>query len=337
MPRAVVIQNPKARRAIPPAALESALSVLGPDWETEVRLTPDAEGPRNLGREAAASGAAVVFACGGDGTLNGVVNGVREAARRDVAVGFIPAGTANVWAAEAGIPRDPMSAVLLALHGRTVDIDLGEVRVGDCARRFLLMCSFGFDAAVVRRVEANAALKRRLAQGAFVVAGMQAIALERPVPVVGSWDGERPERSVFIGVAGNSRLYGGVSRLTSDARMDDGMLDLALFEARPGLRGVADAAAHLARGVVRGRGDWHDRRAVRFEYRRAPRFEFTPWAPLALQVDGEFLLRAEPGQTVTLSSDPLAVRVLVSRAWSPLFGEAGPGEDAPPEVSPPGG
>lgn len=304
------------------AALEDALSVLGEGWETSVEATQDAEGPRRLGRAAAQGGAAVVFACGGDGTLNGVVNGVRESGRRDVAVGLIPAGTANVWALEAQIPRDPMSAVLLAKDGRTVDLDLGVMRTGDVERRFLLMCSFGFDAAVVRRVEQRAALKRRLAQGAFVVAGLEAAATERPVPIVAEWGTERPERSVFLGVAGNSRLYGGVSRLTSDARMDDGLLDLALFEARPGAVGIADAAGHLARGAMAamgGRGPMHERRAARFEYQRAPRFEFTTYAPLSFQVDGEFLTTAEAGQRVSLESDPKAVRMLVSRAASPLF------------------
>lgn len=321
MPRAVIIQNPVARRAVPQESLEAALRVLGPAWETSIEVTGDADGPRRLGRAAARSGAEVVFACGGDGTLNGVVNGVRDAGRRDVAVGLIPAGTANVWANEVGIPRDPLAAVLLALHGRTVEADPGVVRVGEIERRFVLMCSFGFDAAVVRRVERRAALKRRLAQGAFVVAGLEAVLTERPVPIVCEWDGERPERSLFLGVAGNTRLYGGVSKLTSAARMDDGELDLAVFEARPGPTGIADATGHLLRGIVRGRGAWHAHRGARFEYRRAPEFTLTPWAPLALQVDGEFLVRAEPGQRVTFASDPGTVRLLVSAAASELFGD----------------
>src|SRR3546814_4629155 len=90
-------------------------------------------------------------------------------------------------------------------------------------------------------------------------------------PIVGEWDGERPERSLFFGVAGNSRLYGGVTRLTSDARMDDGLLDLALFEARPGVTGILDSARHLGRGVTQtlmpGGRPWSDARLERFEYR----------------------------------------------------------------------
>jgi diacylglycerol kinase family enzyme len=187
------------------------------------------------------------------------------------------------------------------------------------------MCSFGFDASVVRRVEGSAGLKRRLAQGAFVVAGLRGLVTDRPVPVVGDWDGERPERSLFFGVAGNSRLYGGVARLTSDARMDDGLLDLALFEARPGPAGILDAAAHLGRGVARvvtpGAQSWSDSRAERFEYRRGAAFELTTYAPLSIQVDGEYLAQAQPGQRVSLASDPGAIRMLVSAASSPLYGD----------------
>lgn len=324
MPRVVVIANPMSRRAVPPAMLEAVLAVLGPSWETEVRVTRDAADAAALGRHEAERGATVVFACGGDGTLNGVINGVRAAGRRDAVVGLIPAGTANVWAREAGIPSDPLAAVLLAKHGRTVEVDLGVVRVDERPeRRFLLMCSFGFDAAVVRRVEERPRLKRRLAQGAFVVAGAGTVAIERPVPVTGSWDEVRPGRSVFLGVVGNSRLYGGVSRLTSDARMDDGLLDLALFEARQGPLGLLDAATHLARGIARGKRPWHDHRAARFEYRRGACFELTPDAPLPVQVDGEFHGVVMPGERMTLTADPLAVRLLVSAAPSPLFGDAG--------------
>lgn len=299
--------------------LEAVLGVLGPEWETEVQVTPDSDGPVALGRAAAVSGAAVVFACGGDGTLNGVINGVRSAERRDVAVGLIPAGTANVWAHEAGIPGDPLAAVLLATSGRTVDVDLGVVCARDLERRFLLMCSFGFDAAVVRRVEGRPDLKRRLAQGAFVVAGAGAVAVERPVPVVGDWDEARPGRSVFLGVAGNSRLYGGVAQLTSDARMDDGLLDLALFEAREGPLGILDATTHLVRGMVRGKRPWHRSRAARFEYRRGRCFTFETRAPLSMQVDGEFFAEVAPGERVTLTSDPSAVRLLVGPGESPLY------------------
>ncbi|MGE3961667.1 MAG: diacylglycerol kinase family protein [Dehalococcoidia bacterium] len=321
MPRAVVIANPYARRAVPAAMLEAVLSVLGPNWETEVRVTRDAEGPVVLGRHEAERGASIVFACGGDGTLNGVINGVRGSGRSDVTVGLIPAGTANVWAREAGIPRDPLGAVLLAQRGRTVDLDLGLACIGErIERRFLLMCSFGFDAAVVRRVEGRPGLKRRLAQGAFVVAGAGAVAVERPVPLEGDWDAVRSARSLFLGVAGNSRLYGGVSQLTSAARMDDGLLDLALFEARQGPVGIFDATTHLVRGMLRGKRPWHGHRAARFEYHRGPRFGLTPGVPLGVQVDGEYLATVEAGERLSLSAEPRAVRVLVGDAPSPLYG-----------------
>ena len=291
MPRVVIIRNPAARRAIAVPRLEAAAAQLDARWVVEIRDTRDADGPTVLGRHVAESGADYVLACGGDGTLNGVVNGVLASGRPGVVVGLIPAGTANVWASEARVPSDPAQALALLDRGRVVQADLGIVRVGAEERRFLLMCSMGFDAAVVERVEQLPGLKRRLAQGAFVVAGAGVLARQRPVPLVSDWDPLRPERSLFIGVVGNSRLYGGVSRLTSAARLDDGVLDLALFEARPGIRGIGDALRHLGRGVLRGKRPWHQVQAPRFEYRQAG----SPPAGGAAVAGGRRVPRARPG------------------------------------------
>src|SRR3546814_9677146 len=107
--------------------------------------------------------------------------------------------------------------------------------------------------------------------------------------------------------------------------MDDGLLDLALFEARPGVTGILDSARHLGRGVTQtlmpGGRPWSDARLERFEYRRGAAFELTTYAPLSIQVDGEFLVQAQPGERVSLASDPGAVRMLVSAASSPLYSD----------------
>ena len=55
-------------------------------------------------REAIEAGADTIVACGGDGTVNEVVNGIEGT---EVALGIIPAGTANDFARQVGIPDDP--------------------------------------------------------------------------------------------------------------------------------------------------------------------------------------------------------------------------------------
>ncbi|MEX2032416.1 MAG: diacylglycerol kinase family protein, partial [Dehalococcoidia bacterium] len=208
MPRhAVVIRNPAARRAVPVERLVEAARRSAPSWDVAVWETASAADAPDLAERAAREGAEAVLACGGDGTLNGVINGLRRPGCPDLVAGLVPAGTANVWAREAAIPFDPARALGLLETGREVRVDLGVATVGGVQRRFLLMCGVGLDAAVVEAVERSPRLKRRLAQGAFLVAGARAPWSEQPVLAVVEVDGESTRRAVVLAVAGNTRLY----------------------------------------------------------------------------------------------------------------------------------
>ena len=85
-----------------------------------------------MARQAAEEGFDVVVAVGGDGTVNEVCNGLAET---DTTLGVIPAGTANVYAADVGIPiwgpLKPDAAIKGAeviAHGQRHRVDLGRVR-----------------------------------------------------------------------------------------------------------------------------------------------------------------------------------------------------------------
>lgn len=91
----------------------------------------------------------LIVVVGGDGLLNEVASGMIEG--RCKLFSFIPMGTANVFAYEHGINLDPIKAANNLKLERAIDIPVGVI--GD--RYFLLMASFGFDAFVVKRIEAN--------------------------------------------------------------------------------------------------------------------------------------------------------------------------------------
>jgi diacylglycerol kinase family enzyme len=92
-----------------------------------------------LAREAVEAGADTVIACGGDGTINEVVNGL-EGTR--VALGIIPTGTANDFARQVGIPDDPNAAMDIILRRKAVVIDTAAMN----GRRFLNVSSGGIGA-----------------------------------------------------------------------------------------------------------------------------------------------------------------------------------------------
>ena len=125
-----------------------------------------------LTRDAVTSGYDVVVVLAGDGTLNEAADGL---AGSQTALAPLPGGSTNVFARTLGIAYDPADAardlVASLRRGSTRRIGLGAATGPDSApRRFLFHLGLGFDAAIIRRMEARSYLKRHFAHPAFAVA-----------------------------------------------------------------------------------------------------------------------------------------------------------------------
>ena len=102
------------------------------DWQAEIMLKEYGGHTMELAKQAAERGDDLIIAYGGDGTLNQVVNGIAEAkgkAKKHSVLGVIPGGTANVWATEFGIPKDPVQAALTLIESESRAVDLGCINV----------------------------------------------------------------------------------------------------------------------------------------------------------------------------------------------------------------
>lgn len=110
------------------------------------------------------SGADLIVALGGDGTLNEVLAGVIHT---DVPFAVIPAGTANVFTREVGLGANPLKAAarLHELMPRRVAAGLLRCEAGPRERYFLLMAGVGFDAHIVYNL--NLPLKSQMGQLAY--------------------------------------------------------------------------------------------------------------------------------------------------------------------------
>jgi YegS/Rv2252/BmrU family lipid kinase len=220
-----------------------------------------------LARAAVAAGAELVVACGGDGTVNEVLQGVAGTAAR---LGVWPTGTANVLADELGLPYR-LEAVAAALAaGRTRRFSVG--RAAD--RYFIVMAGIGLDAAVVHRV--NPTTKHVLGEGAYWLASFRQLAAWPPARFVVEAAG-RTEPATLAVVA-NAAGYGGGLHFAPDARMDDDLLDLCLIDSTDRLfllrcMAAAFRGAHLGLPGV--------------TYFRAPRLVARGPAEVEVQVDGE--------------------------------------------------
>jgi diacylglycerol kinase (ATP) len=270
MKNAIIIYNPFSRN--PPQRqrlLDAAASVASQGWQVDLRVSEAPGHAIELAREAAAAETSVVFACGGDGTINEVVNGVVGS---NTALAVIRGGMGNVFAKEVGISRRPEQALRVLFEGERRRADVGMA--GE--RYFLLMAGIGFDAGVVKNVPSGP--KRTLGSTSYAIWGLAHVARYRPQRVLLRYDGEEVETDLYWLLLGNSRSYGGILNITGSARMDDGQLDSYLF-AGHSAGWVATMALRLA--LRRQDGD----RNVSF--RRLRELEVIS-AGLPVQADGEY-------------------------------------------------
>ncbi|HYM14886.1 MAG TPA: diacylglycerol kinase family protein [Dehalococcoidia bacterium] len=299
MTTCLIIRNPASRLSIPTSRLEAVLAhARAAGWETG-HVSTDRHGhATEIARDAAAQGADVIVVHGGDGTLNETINGI---AGSNAALAVISAGTANVWAKETHMPRDPVEAMDCIVRGERRRIDLG--RAGE--RYFLLMAGVGLDAAIVPRVSSR--MKRRLGVTAYIIAGVLTALRTKPWRVAMRIDGEPRECWLYWMLASNTRSYGGLTDIMYRARADDGLLDVGLMHRGGPLHLVADGARLIVHR--------HDRSPnVEFVKARTVEVE-TPGLPV--QIDGELAGRTPMRFEVV----PRALTVIVPAGFtSPLLG-----------------
>jgi len=174
---------------------------------------------------------------GGDGMVQRCVDAL---AGTDVALAVVPAGTANLFATNLGIPQDIEQAVAIALRGDRRKLDAGRFN----GEHFAVMAGAGFDAAMIR--DADGTLKDRLGRAAYVVTGsknLRAKPFKAKIAVDGAPWYAGDASCILIGNVG--RLFGAVD-VFEDASPDDGRLEIGVVHAD----GVTDWVRTLARTAV---------------------------------------------------------------------------------------
>ena len=309
-PGAVVfVVNPRARRALPASALVDLFTeaCLPFGLRAHVVETHSAEQASSTAALADRAGAAAIFACGGDGALHTVLQGIPP--RSPLPLGCVPAGTANVWAAEAGIAAAPLAAVraqLAALSAAPTWIDTGLVSSASEQRRFLLMAGYGRDALTVARVNARA--KRMIGKAAYGVAGALVALHSRGLRLRLQFDDQPPaEARVGMLTVGNTRLFGSVAAFTHLASAVDGQLDAAVFR--------GSAARALATAPLALRGLHAAAPGVSYHRFQRLRISVEDRVPLQSQLDGE----VGPLDAPVVEVQPAALRVLAPNPRLPIF------------------
>ena len=247
-----------------------------------------------LAESLALSGAGLVIAFGGDGTLGEVADGLLRLPRGAVArlpdLGFIAAGTGSDFRRNFSFPADPATAALALLDRPPRAVDAGRVRFalpegGEGVRHFLNIASFGITGEIVQAVN-RAKTEGRNRSGALVylLHTLGALLRYRFPAVRVSIDGAPPLEAPVAAVAiANGAWFGGGMKIAPDARIDDGLFEAVVVRARS----RATLIANLAR-VYGGRHRSHPDVTMR----QARSVEVMPadiTAIIPLEFDGEDL------------------------------------------------
>jgi diacylglycerol kinase (ATP) len=181
-------------------------------------------------------GAELVFAWGGDGTVRRCIDAL---AGSNASLAVLPAGTANLFATNLGIPQDIERAVAVGLRGKRRKLDVGRFK----QERFAVMAGAGFDAAMIRDADD---LKERIGRAAYLWSGSRNLrgkGFGAEIAVDGTDWYEGNATCILLGNLGD--IFGGVE-VFPDARPDDGMLELGIVTAE----GLLEWTRTLARTAV---------------------------------------------------------------------------------------
>jgi diacylglycerol kinase (ATP) len=216
-PKILVILNPAARGERAKALRDRIASL---SHQVVVRSTGSPGDAGALAARAVAQGYETIVAAGGDGTINEVVNGL---AGSHVSFGILPVGTMNVFATELGIPQNNLAKAWQVIKD-------GYIRQVDLPRAnqeyFVQLAGVGLDAEVVRQTTPDS--KKALGPMSYLLSLAQVAAGQPPKIRIEPVDGATREGSFVL--VGNGRFYGGPFVLFKNARLDDGLLDVLVFE-----------------------------------------------------------------------------------------------------------
>jgi diacylglycerol kinase (ATP) len=310
MPNTLLVYNPVAGRYPSRLLTERAATVLQKQgWGVEIETTTGGSHIQSLARQAVQDKRDSIIVVGGDGSLNKALPGL---VGTETALGVLPAGTANVWAKELGLPGLSWTR-LGALEESAHRLARGhnqQVDVGLCNdKHFLLWSGIGIDAFIVHRIEPRKQWEKNFTVIRYATSAVWNASQWRGIDLRVVADDLHVEGKFMLAEVSNIRLYaGGFATLSPEASLDDGLMELWLFDGET-LEDLLQQAWSL----------WSGRHvnSKRVQYLQFKEIILESDTPIYLQLDGEPEIG---GKQVAIAVLPKSLRVLIpDKAPKSLF------------------
>lgn len=233
----LIIVNPKSAGG----ATQSSWAATASDFRAhfgafQVSFTKKPGDGITLAKRAAENGRKFIVACGGDGTINEVANGILQSGK-ETELGVLPSGTGGDFRRTLGIPAEIRQAAKTLREGTTKKIDVGKITFVNhedrqTSRYFLNVSSFGLSASIIRRVKTKNKLDwlpHDLLRGktTFALSTLQEVLDVDFITVKISIDGaaEKLLNTINFSVC-NARFFGGGMNIAPEAKLDDALFDV---------------------------------------------------------------------------------------------------------------
>lgn len=293
--------NPVAGRYPSRMLTERAADVLEKSgWQVKIETATDGSHIATLARQAVRENLDSIIIVGGDGSLNKALPGL---VGTDTALGVLPAGTANVWAKELGLPGLSWTR-WDALEESARRLVVGKVEwvdVGKCNDKFFLLWSgIGLDAFIVHRIEPRKQWEKNFTLVRYAASAVWGASRWKGINLRVETADVHLEGTFMLAEVSNIRLYaGGLATLSPEASLNDGLMELWLFDG-DNLEDVLQQAWSLWSGSHIN--------SQRVKSLRFDQVILESDTPLYLQLDGEPELG---GERVEISVLHKAMKVLV--------------------------
>jgi YegS/Rv2252/BmrU family lipid kinase len=296
----VVIVNPSSAGGSTGAAWPQIASDLRSQFGPfRVLFTKTRGDAASLAGDAARRGEKFIIACGGDGTISEVANGILSSGK-DVELGILPSGTGGDFRRTLDIPSQSRGAARVLSAGRTVKIDVGRVSYVDqngaeAMRYFVGVASCGMSTKVIERVKSE--------RSSFAASVLKTAIRNEPTRIVVQLDDGRERHLVVSSLCvANARYFGGGMKIAPDAKLTDGKFDIVSVGDLSALK-IFTSAPRVYTGSHLSLPEVSHTLARRVIVRAADRA-----SQVALEVDGEL-----PGRLpATFQIIPEALRVRVN-------------------------
>src|SRR6266404_1264442 len=270
-----IIFNPRAGAATDRKRLLSQLAQLNP---AALRITRKAGDAEKWARAAIRTKCDYIVVAGGDGTLNGVVNGLATDAK-NVRIGIVPLGTGNDFARTLGLPFSIEHNIDILRSAKTKRIDLVRVKSKKRERYFVNVSAGGFSGMVGEKMTPK--IKRTWGPLAYIRGAAAALPkLHAYHTQILLDDNEQLSAELYNVVVANGRFVAGGLPIAPDADPSDGLLEVVLIP-KLGAAEIALLAAEIVLGKHLSSNATIFRRAKKITVRSRP--------GMCFNVDGELV------------------------------------------------